>query len=112
MIKSPRIWHFLLGVAIAWLLPCHLFAESAPEVANKAYWLCKNRRDVRTIRIQVSAQGVCSTIYSKEGSEKLVGSGKSQESCVNFLNNVKANLEKSNYTCRDIGDTKITAGIE
>lgn len=87
------------------------FAESTVEVENKAYWLCKNRKEVRTIRVQVDS-GVCTTFYSKLGSEKNVGSGKNHESCVNFLNNIKTNLEKSNWSCRDISATRITASVE
>ena len=86
-------------------------AESTEEVENKAYWLCKNRKEVRTIRVQVE-NAVCTTFYSKLGSEKSVGSGKNQESCVNFLNNIKTNLEKSNWNCRDISATRITASVE
>lgn len=81
------------------------------EVENKAYYLCKHSKEVRTIRVQVD-EGVCTTFYSKQGSEKNVGSGKNQESCVNFMNNIKTNLEKSNWSCRDVGSTRITASVE
>lgn len=86
-------------------------AESTVEVENKAYWLCKSRKDVRTIRVQVEG-AICTTFYSKLGEEKNVGSGKNHESCVNFLNNIKTNLEKSNWNCRDISATRITASVE
>jgi hypothetical protein len=76
---------------------------------NKAYWLCKHRKEVRTIRVRINEKGVCETRYSKEGEEKVVGSGKNHESCMNFLNSIKANLEKSNWSCRDITDTQITS---
>ncbi|HMN66909.1 MAG TPA: hypothetical protein PKC28_00060 [Bdellovibrionales bacterium] len=87
------------------------FADSV-EVENKAYWLCKNSREVRTIRVAVSAAGICSTYYAKQGSEKAVGSGKNQESCIGYLNNIKGNLEKSNWSCRDVSATRITSSIE
>jgi hypothetical protein len=86
-------------------------AESIVEVENKSYWMCKNRKEVRTIRVQVDG-AACITFYSKLGSEKNVGSGKNQESCVSFLNNIKSNLEKSNWNCRDISATRITASEE
>lgn len=92
--------------------PCLAWAEpQVVEVENKSYWLCKNKKEVRTIRVQINA-GICSTFYSKLGSEKVVGSGKNHESCVNFLNNIKTNLEKSNWSCRDISATRITASVE
>lgn len=86
-----------------------LAEDTSVEVENKAYWLCKNQKEVRTIRVQISNQGVCSTYYSKQGTEKVVGSGKNHDSCVTFLNSIKGNLEKANWNCRDISSTRITA---
>jgi hypothetical protein len=83
-------------------------AEQIVEVENKSYWLCKNKKDVRTIRVHVGQGGICSTLYSKGGTEKVVGSGKNHESCSHFLENIKDNLEKSNWVCRDITSTRIT----
>lgn len=87
-------------------------AEQVVEVQNKTYWLCKNKKEVRTIRVSVNAAGVCTTYYSKLGEEKVVGSGKNHASCENFLANVKSNLEKSNWNCRDISASRITASVE
>lgn len=87
-------------------------AEQVIEVENKAYWMCKNQKQVRTIRVHVDEAGICSTWYSKNGSEKNVGSGKNQESCIQFLNNIKTNLEKSAWNCRDISTARMSASIE
>ena len=97
-------------LSILMLLLCSL--AQADDQANKAYWLCKSKKQVRTIRVHVDQGGICSTVYSKEGAEKVVGSGKNHESCLNFLNNIKTNLEKSNWTCRDISSARVTAGLE
>jgi len=97
---------------VMFLGTCNAWAANTVEVHNRAYWLCKNQKEVRTIRVHVSGDGVCSTLYSKQGAEKIVGSGKNQESCLNFLNNIKGNLEKSNWACRDISATRITASAE
>ncbi len=107
LIKIQRI------VAIALLISAgSAFGQQVVEVQNKAYWLCKNRKEVRTIRVHIGTDGICTTFYSKAGSEKSVGSGKSHESCINFLNNIKTNLEKSSWSCRDISSTRITASAE
>lgn len=84
-------------------------AQAEVELENKAYWLCKNQKEVRTIRVHISNQGICSTLYSKQGTEKVVGSGKNHDSCMSFMNNIRTNLEKSNWSCRDISTTRITA---
>lgn len=89
-----------------------VYAEQVVEVQNKAYWLCKNKKEARTIRVQVDKANICTTYYSKQGTEKSVGSGKSHASCMSFLENIKTNLEKSNWACRDISATRITASVE
>jgi hypothetical protein len=91
------------------LIAAPAWAAEDIEVQNKAYWLCKNQKEVRTIRVQISNAGVCSTYYSKQGTEKVVGSGKNHDSCMSFMNNIRTNLEKSNWACRDISATRITA---
>lgn len=74
------------------------FAETKPT----AYVICKNNSQVRTVRVEVDAQGVCHTIYSKLGNEKAIGSGKNLGSCLTFMKNVRVNLEKSGWKCRDV----------
>ncbi len=87
--------------------------EASEESETKIYWLCKNKKEVRTIRVQVNPKSrICSTLYSKLGEEKVVGSGRNYDSCVGFLTSIKANLGNSNWTCRDISSTKITAMTE
>lgn len=76
---------------------------------DKSYWMCKNKKEVRTIRVHINKENICSTIYSKQGSEKNVGSGRNHDSCIGFLNSIKTNLEKSSWNCRDISDTQITS---
>lgn len=99
------------GLILAILtFPLLASAEDTVEVQNKAYWICKSKREVRTIRVFIKPDGVCATLYSKLGEEKVVGSGRNHESCQNFLNNIKTNLEKSDWACRDISATRITAG--
>ena len=83
-------------------------AESKPI----SYLLCKLRSNVRTVRIDLDSDGVCKTVYSKEGSDKTIGSGRSQASCQNFLNNVKLNLEKSNWKCRDVEPSNLSESVK
>jgi hypothetical protein len=100
------------ALALTFFLAASASADRTVEVENKSYWICKNQKQVRTIRVHVDQAGVCSTYYSKQGEEKVVGSGRNHESCGNFLNNIKTNLEKSSWTCRDITPSRITASVE
>lgn len=99
-------------VTVLALIGAGACAEGVSEVSNKLYYICKNQKEVRTMRVQIETSGLCVTYYSKQGTEKNVGSGKNHDSCANFLNNIKTNLEKSNWNCRDISSTKITSLVE
>lgn len=111
MLVSNQMVRLFLLISV---LACSFaHAQKVVDVENKQYWMCKSKnKEVRTIRVFVDGAGVCSTIYSKSGEEKVVGSGKNHESCMNFLNNIKTNLEKSNFTCRDISSARVTASLE
>lgn len=74
------------------------FAETKPS----AYVICKNNTQVRTIRVEIDAQNICHTIYSKAGVEKSVGNGKNHDSCMQFMKNIRENIEKSGWKCRDV----------
>lgn len=108
MTRRSHIAKLILS-ALLFAVPGMGYAEEVSEVQNKAYIICKNRAEVRTVRVHIDAAGVCTTYYSKQGSEKGIGSGKNHDSCVGFMNNVKINLENSSWTCRDISSTKITS---
>lgn len=75
---------------------------------SPTYAICKLKGHVRTVRNDVDAQGVCHTIYSKDGSGKDVGQAKNKESCTKVFNNVRENLVKSNWVCRDIASVTFT----
>ena len=94
-----------LNLMLGWVAT----AAPAPDVTNAAYWMCKHHAEVRTIRV-AAMSGSCVTLYAKRGVEKGVGSGQFTESCLNFLTNIKTNLEKSGWTCRDITPARMTVG--
>ncbi len=73
-----------------------------------AFVICKLHGNVRIVRVEVDAQNICQTYYSKDGVEKLVGSGRNHDSCVQWLKNIKTNLEKSNWKCRDVESATVS----
>lgn len=102
----------ILITFLATLSSATFAADVVVDVQNKSYWMCKNQKDVRTMRIEVDKVGICRAFYSKAGVEKSIGSGKNFESCVTFVQSVKTNLEKSGWACRDITSTTITSLTE
>lgn len=84
-----------------WMVLASLTALAA-DPPPPSYVICKLHGNVRAVRTDLDAQGVCHTIYSKDGKTNTVGSGKNKASCSNFLHNIKVNLEKSGWSCRDV----------
>ncbi len=108
-----RVLQLVLALSIVSVTTVSYGADGAVEVGNKAYWICKNKKEVRTIRVYIDSKtNICETLYSKMGSEKLVGSGKMHGSCMSFLSNIRTNLEASNWNCRDISTATITSTTE
>jgi hypothetical protein len=75
------------------------------------YILCKSVGWVRTIRVDAVDQG-CQTTYTKAGVDRVVGQSKSLRSCRSFLSNIRSNLEKNKWGCRDIKSAQITGPVD
>lgn len=73
------------------------------------YVMCRNSQIVRTIRVEWNKESAsCETLYTKNGVDRSVGNGKFFGSCVKFLTNVQANLEKAGWKCKDISKASIS----
>lgn len=99
---------------VNWVMPFLLLASlliANSAVADPAvYVLCKLHGNVRTLRVEIDANNICHTHYSKEGVDKVIGSGRNHESCKNFLQSTRTNLEKSSWSCRDVATATVTEG--
>ncbi len=80
----------------------------ASPVEPEKYVICKNKKIVRTIRIEKGGPKACETKYTKAGVDRVVGSGISITGCDNILNNVMGNLQEANWKCRVVKDVKIS----
>lgn len=94
-------------ISLAALLFTLQFAQAA-DAKPLAFIICKLKGNVRTVKINLDDKGMCTTVYSKHGVEKEIGSGRNQGSCKNFLDNVRTNLEKSNWKCREVAADSVT----
>ena len=89
------------------LLALLLQAGSAYAQNDTGYVLCKNKKVVRTIRIEKTGDE-CRIIYTKAGLDKNVGGGKFAGSCDKIVENIKGNLEKAGWTCKPVAAAGIT----
>ena len=65
--------------------------------------MCKNKKIVRTLRvIKVEKENKCVTVYSKGGIDKIVGSGKNIVACSGVYENIRENLERADWKCKEV----------
>ncbi len=72
--------------------------------------ICKNSRQVRTLRV-IDAEGKgCAIGYSKFGNEELVGAGRSATMCESVLRSIQENLLDAKWNCRSVARVKSIVG--
>lgn len=83
----------------------------APETTEPvAYVLCRNRSTVRTIRVEFDDKTkLFVTTYTKNGLDKVVGKAQNKASCTNVLENIRGNLEKASWKCKDVNNADVHA---
>jgi hypothetical protein len=103
-----------LATAISFLVSFAVPAHAAVDQKPSAFVLCKNKKNVRTIRVLPEGRGQdnCTITYSKGGSEEVVGSNRSLGTCKSILKNIQMNLETSNWNCRSVQSALVTTSSE
>jgi hypothetical protein len=86
-------------------------AEGIVDAAKTDYVMCKNGEVVRTVRIEKN-KGICQTTYTKEGVGTTVGKSAAQSVCRKVLGRIRENLEKANWKCKDITQSRVSSSIE
>jgi hypothetical protein len=87
-------------------------AEEAPPATPKPsaeYIICRNKKAVRTVRVEKDPNSVrCITIYTRNGVDKEVAHGLNHGSCVKIMGNIRINLEKANWSCKEVASVSST----
>lgn len=111
-----------LGLSICLLTASAMAEEPAPAAAdgperqatveNSSYVICRNGRDVRTIRVELQ-DGQCKALYTKEGKEEAVRTSTTPGSCYNSVNRIRWNLEKSVvWKCKHVSPERVSFSLE
>lgn len=82
---------------------------SAPAKKNISYMICRHGKDVRTIQVNNKKEEGCTVSYIKAGVESTVADSKWKGRCFDVLRNIQSNLEKSNWSCKDISDARVSS---
>lgn len=75
---------------------------------NISYMICRHGKDVRTIQVKSKSEEGCTVSYIKAGVESSVADSKWKGRCYDVLRNIQSNLEKSNWSCKDISDARVS----
>jgi hypothetical protein len=91
---------------------CGFAQESVVDAAKDPdYVMCKLGGSVRTIRVDVSKNGACKATYTKEGIDQVVAKSGTDDVCRNVMKNIKENLSKANWKCRDISSARVSSTL-
>jgi hypothetical protein len=80
--------------------------SSFAQSKNEAFVLCRNKKTVRTIRVEKQNQAF-QTIYTKAGVDKTVGEAQWYESAFTILKNIKTNLEGAGWSCAEVENFEV-----
>lgn len=102
-----------LGLCVIALVMAQAAAAAVDEKAS-TFVLCKNKKDVRTLRIlpETDKPENCKITYSKGATEETMGSNRSLGSCKSILKSIQTNLEASNWSCRSVQTAHVTTGSQ
>ena len=91
-----------------------IVAQGGIDKKAAAFVLCKNKKDVRTIRIlqdEMKAEN-CTITYSKGTNEEVMGENRSIATCRSILKNIQTNLENSRWSCRNVETARVMTSSE
>lgn len=73
--------------------------------------LCRNQKNVRTLRVEMDADQKCRAIYTKQGVDETIGSSQQTNSCEEYITNVRKNLEEAKWNCREVKEARTSTVI-
>ncbi len=87
-------------------------AAEAQTQKEITYLICKHQSAVRTLRVQNRDNGSCFTTYTKSGVDQIVSSSKENQTCFKVLSNIRENLEKASWKCKDISEARVSSALD
>jgi hypothetical protein len=84
-----------------------LCANASTDKKASTFVLCKNQKDVRTIRVTPDDNG-CTTTYTKSGQDEVVEQNRSSSACKERLKSLQEHLEASQWACRSVQKAAVT----
>jgi hypothetical protein len=85
-------------------------AQGSADQPN--YVMCRNQKTVRTLRIEKDDSKQCVALYTKAGVDKEVGRGQNFSSCTRVVANIRTNLDKAGWKCKEVSNAGMTSAEE
>ncbi|AHI05150.1 hypothetical protein BDW_03210 [Bdellovibrio bacteriovorus W] len=87
------------------------FVPVAQADVGESMILCRLNKTVRTLRVEMGEDTRCRAVYTKQGVDETIGSGLNPNSCVEFVSNVRRNLENANWNCREVKEARVSTVV-
>jgi hypothetical protein len=84
-------------------------SDEASTAKDATYLICKNKAVVRTLRVSKKSNGGCLATYTKDGVDQVVGQSWATERCSKVIGNIRENLEKAHWKCKDISEARVSS---
>ncbi|MEK6773227.1 MAG: hypothetical protein AABY64_04755 [Bdellovibrionota bacterium] len=103
---------FIASLPLFFLFSLISYAEEKPTTTVPApapeeksitdyFLLCKNLKIVRTLRVESTPQK-CTTIYTKLGQDRSIGSSQRPALCRDFAHQVRDTLVNAGWKCKEV----------
>ena len=106
----PKISVKFWGVSFLWGLL--ILGPIANADLGDMFVLCKNNKNVRTLRIELSSDNKCTAYYTKGGVDSNIGNSSSPGGCEDFVVRVRKKLEEASWKCREVKEARTSNVIK
>lgn len=83
------------------------FAGVASAEAMTSYLLCRFDKSVRSVRVE-EGSGSCTATYTKAGVDEVVAKSSNPDVCNRVAKSIRSNLERGNWKCKDVSQSRIS----
>jgi len=90
------------------LLFCASFLSAFASPSLALTIICRNDKQVRTLRTDKVADGGCQAVYTKQGVDQVVGSSIRKNGCEGILEGIRKTLEGNVWKCKDVKEAAVS----
>lgn len=93
------------------LIPLFFSLKAKAELGD-LFILCKNEKNVRTLRVETASDNKCTAYYTKGGVDSNIGNASNPGGCDDFVLRVRKKLEEASWKCREVKEARTSNVIK